>query len=193
VEVSFVRSVFLFTLSAIVGCLAFAAGARAAGPDPSNYPLRVHVLKFTSQSPQPKNKTTTSDDPNYTDGMGIADLFENGQPQGFEFNYSCTEPMKASSGYGTYPARWKRRGKILEILLPRAGKPWELQTCDLNAELINGMVFCWKNSKVAEESAAMLMDWMVKHQYDPENGKDEPVILAGESTDGPTPLAGPDE
>jgi hypothetical protein len=187
-----VRSFFLLVLSVVAGCLALSADARAAGPDPSNYPLRVHVLKFVSRTAQPKNKTTTSDDPNYTDGMGIADLFENGQPRGFEFNYSCTEPMKASGGYGTYPARWKKREKTLEILLPRVGKPWELQTCDLNAELISGLVFVWNNDKVAEESAAAFRDWMVKHQYDPENGKDEPVILAGESTDGPTPLAGPE-
>ena len=47
------------------------------------------------------------------------------------------------------------------------------------------MVFFWKNGSLAVEASKVLKDWMVKHQYNPEEGKDEPVMAAGE-------LSGPD-
>jgi hypothetical protein len=82
--------------------------------------------------------------------------------------------LRTSGGYATFPARWKKREKTLEVLLPEAGKPWNNVTCDLHAEMRPGLVFFLRNDLLAEESAAVLKDWMAKHQYDPEKGKEDP-------------------
>jgi hypothetical protein len=175
------RPVVFLGLTAVAVCLAFSSPALAGGPDPADYPLRVHILKSTAQPRHSREGKHWSDAPDYVDGMGVANLFENGQPRGFQFSYSCIANLQPSSGYGTYPARWKKREKTLEILLPESGKPWNLQACQLQAGMRPGLAFCWRNGLVAEESAALLKDWMVKHQYNPEMGKDDPILSAGDA------------
>ena len=177
------RAVFLFGLCAIAACLAISTTALAGGPDPADFPLRVHVMKNSSQSSHPRESKSfaDSDTADYVTGMGAADLFENGQPQGFQFSYSCIGGMKPSSGYGAYPARWKKQGKTLEILLPETGKPWNLLACELHAQLRPTLAFYWRNGVLAEESAAVLKAWMVKHKYDPERDMVDPVMADGET------------
>ena len=41
---------------------------------------------------------------------------------GFDFNYSCSEKLKASFGYETYPAKWKKQDKVITVLVPVMGK-----------------------------------------------------------------------
>jgi hypothetical protein len=189
--VTFIRPAFFLGWVAVAGILVAATPVLAAKPDPADYPLRVHILKDTAQSRHIREGKSMSDEPDYVDGMGVADLFEGGVPQGFSFSYSCVDGLRASSGYGTYPARWKKKQKTLEVLVPQPGKPWNLQTCPLQVELRPGMVFYWKNGSLAEESGAALKNWMMKHQYDPENEKVDPVMAPGESEDSDSPLAGP--
>jgi hypothetical protein len=175
------RRALLCGVGGVLICLALAATVLAGGPDPADYPLRVHIFKFVSQSRHGRESRTMSDSPNYVDGQGVADLFENGEPRGFMFGYSCMDSLRTSGGYATFPARWKKKEKTLEVLLPEVGKPWNNVSCDLRAEMRPGLAFCLRNDEVAEESAAVFKEWMVKHQYDPEKGKDDP--LAGD--DGP--------
>lgn len=171
--------VFLYMLCGLVSSLAIPTVALAGGPDPANYPLRVHIMKFNTRA-RDTRQTGDHDAPEFVEGMGVADLFENGEPRGLEFSYSCIGGMKESGGYGTYPARWKKKDKTLEILLPETGKPWNLQSCDLHAEMQLGLVFYWRKGVLAEEAAKVLKDWMVKHQYDPEKDMNDPVMVAGE-------------
>jgi hypothetical protein len=176
--VSFMRRVLLIALCAVVGCIALSTAVEASGPDPADYPLRVLVFKNTFQPRHAREGKHFEDGPDYVDGMGVADLFENGSPRALEYSYSCIEGMRASSGYETFPARWKKKDRTLQILLPRPGKPWDNVTCDLKAEMRDGLAFYWKDDEVAVEVAAAFKDWMVKHQYDPENDKNDPVGLA---------------
>jgi hypothetical protein len=191
------QRVFLFGLSAVAFFLTLSNAALASGPNPDNYSLRVHILKYASRS-APSHGKNLSGMQDFVDGQGVADLFENGEPRGFEFTSSCTEPPMASSGYGSFPARWKKKEKTLEILLPQTGKPWNWESCDLRTEMAEGLVFFWKNGSLAVEAAKVLKEWMVKHQYNPEQGKDEPILPVGElpATGGTGPsdpqLAGPE-
>jgi hypothetical protein len=176
--VSFMRRVLLIALGAVAGCIALSTAVEAGGPDPADYPLRVLVFKNTTQSGHPREpKNLNNDGPDYVDGMGVADLFEGGTPSAFQYTYSCIEGMRASSGYETFPAKWKKRGKTVQILLPRPGKPWDSVSCDLKAEMRDGIAFYWKDDEVAAEGSAAFKEWMVKHQYDPENDKNDPVGL----------------
>jgi hypothetical protein len=178
------RRAVVCVLSGLAGCLVFSAVVLAGAPDPGDYPLRVHVLKDTSRSRHSREGKTYSDAPDYLDGEGAADLFEGGQPLGFQFRYSCVEPLKASEAYATYPARWKKREKTLEILVPQPGKPWNLEGCDLQVATRSGLAYFWNpdEDRVVEESSAKFKEWMVKHQYDPEKDLNEPVGLDTEPT-----------
>ncbi len=175
------RRALLRVLSGLACMLAVATPALAGGPDPANYPLRVHIMKVSAQQRNSREGKHLSDSPDYVDGLGVADLFENGQPRGLEFSYSCMGGLRASGRYATFPARWKKKDVSLEILQPEAGKPWNLESCGLHTRMRTGLVFFWNNGALAEEAAAVLKDWMVKHHYDPEMDKEEPVFGAGES------------
>jgi hypothetical protein len=75
-----------------------------------------------------------------------------------------------SIGYETYPARWKKPGKELQILLPADGG-----ACDLKVDVKPDVAYRRHNGSLIEEPAAKFKEWMVKHQYDPEHGMDLPV------------------
>ena len=179
IEVFIMRRAFLCGFGAVLGCLALSTAVIASGPDPADYPLRVHVLKNTTQSRHQRESKTFSDTPDYVDGMGVADLFERGEPQGFEFSFSCIGGLKASASYGSYPARWKKHDKTLEILVPQAGKPWNLNACGLKTEMRPGLVFYFHNGQVAEEGANVFKEWMLKNRYDPEKDQNEPLTPDG--------------
>jgi hypothetical protein len=82
-----------------------------------------------------------------------------------------------SPGYETYPARWLKPGRTLEILEPQFGKPGAYEVCELKVEL-KETVYFKHGGLLDEEPAAKFKDWMDKHQYDPEKGKNEPVATA---------------
>jgi hypothetical protein len=174
--------------AAVACCMALSSVAGAGKPDAAKYPLRVHIFRYAVQPSRSLGTKKPSDGPEYVGGMGQADLFENGEPRGFQFSYSCTVPMIASGGHETFPARWKKKDKTLEILLPQAGKPWNQEGCDLQTEMRTGLVYYWKDGAVAEEPEALLKGWMVKHKFDPENGAEEPVAAAGEPAGVSDPL-----
>jgi hypothetical protein len=179
------RPFFLLSFAALAVCVAVSTPALAARHDADGYPLRVHILKFASHPRNTPNGANRSDSPDYMDGMGVADLFENGDPQGFTFSYSCIDGIKASGGYGTFPARWKKKDKTIEVLIPETGKPQNLETCELHTEMRPGLVFYWRDGTVAQEAATILKQWMTSHHYDPENGRVDPIMS-------PEELAAPD-
>lgn len=174
------RRVFFIGLTGFAFCLLLST-AVLAGRDSASYPLRVHIFQFNSYSHY--YRPTTSLDT--VDGEGRANLFENGEPRGFDFKYRCGERLRGNPGYETYMARWKKPGKELEILLPQFGKPDAFDTCDLVVLMKADMVYHRSNGMLGEEPSARFKEWMLKHQYDPEHGKDIPVALA------PAPAAVP--
>ncbi len=43
--------------------------------------------------------------------------FENGVAQGIDYSFSCSDQVMTSSGYETYPAKWKKKDEELIILM----------------------------------------------------------------------------
>lgn len=80
-------------------------------------------------------------------------------------------------------ARWKKQGQKLEILLPRMGKPGTMDSCDLQVEM-KDFAYYFRNGMIATEPIDAFKQWMQKHQYDPEHGKNQPVATAPEQTSG---------
>ena len=147
----------------------------AFAKDADDFPLRVVIFRNTEHGRHQREAKSFSETPDYMDGIGQADLFENSTPVGLEFSYSCMPGMRPSGGYETFPARWKKRDRTLEILVPEPGKPWNNVSCVLHSTMEPGMVFFWSDDEVMQETTAKFKDWMVKYQFDPENGKDMPI------------------
>lgn len=162
------RRVLLCGLAGLAVCVLLSTAALAAR-NPADYPLRVHIFQFNGHSAYYYQRVE------YVDGEGRANLFENSNPVGFDFSYRCSERLRVSAGYETFLARWKKPGKEIEILLPEFGKPGAATACDLEVLMKDNQVYVRHNGLLSEEPAARYKAWMVKHQYDPEKGLDQPL------------------
>jgi hypothetical protein len=169
------RLILTFVLSVAAGFSLLSTAALAGGPDPDDYPLRVQILRINPRASSSRDPSKLGGVANWVEGSGAADLYENSEPRGLLFTYSCIEGARASSDYETFPARWKKKEKTLEILLPQPGKPWNRVSCNLQAEMRDGLAFYWNDGVMEEEPAAKYKEWMVKHQFDPEKGKEVPM------------------
>lgn len=161
---------FFYALAFAGYCL-ISTAAHAAGHNAADYPLRVHIFQFNGHSHYDNRMLDR------VDGEGRADLFENSQPQGFDFSYMCGGRLMASPGYETYPARWKKRGQTLEILQPVMGKPGAFESCEMKVSLKPDMAYFRHNGGLDEEPAATFKAWMEKHKYDPEHGLNAPQAV----------------
>jgi hypothetical protein len=190
------RSVLMRRLSVLAVCLLVAFPALAEKFKPNDFPLRVHIVARNGIRHYYRlGYSAPSASLDAVDGLGEANLFENGQPIGFDFNYQCSQPITPQTGYETFIARWKKQGRSLEILMPvMGGKPGDMNSCELKVNMKQDTVYVRRNGGISEEPAAEFKEWMAKHQYDPEHGKDFPVNLKAEqppaAQSAPTP-AGP--
>ena len=159
----------LSCLTGIAVCLLSAP--LASGRDLSEFPLRVHVFQNTNHVHYVREVIDR------VDGMGRADLFEGGEPKGFDYEFTCSDRLMTSSGFETYPARWKRKDQVLELLIPVMGKQGATKSCELKVEMKDFVYYKHGNALETEPRAAF-KQWMEKHQYDPEHGKNQPVGTA---------------
>jgi hypothetical protein len=150
-------------------CLLLAAPALYAdSKDPAEYPLRVHIFShggvdFYHHEYMDEAK-----------GEGRADLFENSVPHGIDYTFECDQKLKASFGYETYPAKWKKPGKELTVLLPVFGETGHYFTCTLKTD-VKDFAYVHHNHSLSSEPVETYKAWMVRHDYDPEHGKNLPV------------------
>jgi hypothetical protein len=172
------RRFAVFSVVVSAAFLLVSSAAFAGGHNPADYPLRVHIFSHEGHSHYAHNTL------DYVDGEGRANLYQDGQPTGFDYGYRCSDRLMNSMGYETYMARWKKPGKSLEILLPVMGNPNAAHTCELKVDLKAGMAYFKRDGLVSEEPAAVFKGWMDKVQYDPEHGKDLPTppVPAGKGT-----------
>jgi len=59
------------------------------------------------------------------------------------------------------------------------GKPGAMEACELRVEM-KDMAYYRRGDTVDLEPTTAFKQWMEKHDYDPEHGKNEPVAAAGE-------------
>src|SRR5579875_564018 len=154
---------------AVPACLLFASALPlGASKNPSDYPLRIHIFgrsetRFYAQRDLQESK-----------GEGRANLFENGTPHGVDFSFACSDNLRPSFGYTTYPARWKKPGRELEVLLPVFGKTGSFWICDLHTDVKDFAYFA-HDGRMGSEPVEKFQAWMTKHHYDPEHGLETPT------------------
>lgn len=164
-------------LSSFVALLVLASPILAAKFKPGDFPLRVHII-FHNGIRHYRGIGGGMSSLDEVDGLGQGNLFENSQPRGFDFNYACRQPITPQTAFETFPARWKKQDRELEILMPvMGGNPGEMNSCELKVSMKPDSVYVRINGGIGEEPAASLKEWMSKHEYDPEHGKNQPMSL----------------
>jgi hypothetical protein len=138
----------------------------------ADYKLRIHIFS--------RNETTFYHNrvEEEAKGEGRGNLFESGDVHGVDFNFACDQKLRSSFGYETYPARWKKPGKQLTVLLPVFGKSNTYFTCTLNTD-VKTYAYSRVQGKLISEAPERFKAWMVRHEYDPEQGKETPVGVKG--------------
>jgi hypothetical protein len=142
-------------------------GAGAESKNPADYPLRFHIfgrseVNFYSWRTENEAK-----------GDGRAELYENSEPKGIDFSFDCDHKIRASFGYETYPARWKKPGKELTVLMPVFGEAGKFFTCDFHTD-VKDYAYAASRNGLRQEPVDEFKAWMTKVDYDPEHGKDVP-------------------
>jgi hypothetical protein len=143
----------------------------AESKNPADYPLRIHIFGRSE---------TTFYHYRHEDeakGDGRANLFSNGDVRGVDFNFDCSQSLVRSFGYETYPAKWKKPNEELTVLLPVFGKNNAYFTCNLHTQ-VKDYAYASSREGLISEPPAELKAWMVKHDYDPEHGKNVPTRTA---------------
>src|SRR5208337_414045 len=137
-------------------------------PNVNDFPLRVHIFMLNGYSHYYRQGSSAGGGISAldsVDGEGRANLYENSQPRGFDFSYSCSRRLMFSPGFETYAARWKKQDRALEILIPEmGGKPGEMDPCELKVTM-KDTVYFRGNGGVGEEPATVFKTWMDKHEY----------------------------
>lgn len=157
----------------------------AESHNPADYPLRIHIYRRSETTFYSHRETDEAK------GEGRGNLFEGGQPKGVDFQFDCDQRMVTSSGFETFPAKWKKPGQELVILQPQFGKAG-YDTCRLKV-LVKDFAYVSHNGVLSTEPQDVFRQWMTKHQYDPESGKNTPVQVgapAGAPANAP-PAAAP--
>ena len=147
----------------------------------ADYPLRIHIYR--------RNETTFYHHRQEEEakGEGRANLYENGEPKGIDFQFECDNKLQTSSGYETFPAKWKKPGQELVILQPQFGKTG-YDTCRLKV-MVKDFVYVTRNGNLNSEPIDVFKQWMAKHDYDPEHGKTMPTQLAPQAANPTRPGA----
>ncbi|HEY6376746.1 MAG TPA: hypothetical protein VIX90_14590 [Edaphobacter sp.] len=171
-------------LCLVLFCCTLVASAPliAESKNPSDYPLRIHIF--------PHDQTAFYHNRNAEEfkGDGRANLFANGDVHAIDFTFDCSEKLKTSFGYETYPAKWKKPNQELTVLLPVFGKTNAYFTCNLKTD-IKDFTYLTHDGRMSSEPPAQFKAWMVKHDYDPEHGKNSPVKLESQPTASTQPAA----
>lgn len=139
------------------------ASAVAESHNPADYPLRVHIFR-RSETTFYHHRVEEE-----AKGEGKANLFENGDPKGIDFQFECDNKLQTSSGAETFPARWKKPGEELVILQPKFGSGG-YDTCKLKV-IVKEYAYYAHNGSLGTEPIAAFKQWMIRHNYDPEHGK----------------------
>ncbi|HZQ43501.1 MAG TPA: hypothetical protein VFA99_09630 [Acidobacteriaceae bacterium] len=159
----------LTRLCLAAAALVFSAAAiHAESKNVADYPLRLHIFNHSQTTFYHRDVIDE------TKGEGRANLFENGEARGVDFSYECSEKVKASFGFETYPARWKKPGRELTVLFPVFGKAGNFFTCTIKTD-VKDFAYVAHDGRMGYEPVDAFKHWMVMHNYDPEHGKDLPT------------------
>jgi hypothetical protein len=162
-------------LAAPAACLMLfvsATALHAQSKNPADYPYRIHIFN------QDETTFYHNRHADESKGDGRANLFAKGEVHAVDFSFDCGQKLKSSIGFETYPAKWRKPGQELVVLLPVFGHSNTFFTCTLKTD-VKSFAYTRHNGAISQEPSADFKAWMDKHGYDPEHGKNTPAHAAG--------------
>jgi hypothetical protein len=136
---------------AVVGvALAAVSGVAMAAPKSlADYPLRVHI--YNTHWGYGGESAFIEDYSGYH-GHGRANLTDGPDTRGMEYTFECDSHFMTSDPGESYPAKWKKQGQELEMLMTVIGTD-KMRTCHLKVTL-KDFVYERRNGKLETVSIA---------------------------------------
>ncbi|MFC6647256.1 hypothetical protein ACFQBQ_17100 [Granulicella cerasi] len=139
-----------------------ACPAAFAAPNPADYPLRIVVMKDHASNHYYDGMYF------YSHGRGKANLFDGARVNAMEYQFRCEGHPTSNEADEFYPARWKKPGVELEMLMGEIGsshvskctlqvamKPYVYRVHDGSIETLTQEQWANRQQRAAEASAAM--------------------------------------
>jgi hypothetical protein len=99
--------------------------AHASDRNPGSFPLQVQIVYRHGHRHHH----------GYFAGEGKGNLIQGNQINGMEFSFACEYKFNDSEADEVYPARWKKEGLTLDILMGEMGSETRTHTCQLKIAL----------------------------------------------------------
>jgi hypothetical protein len=136
---------FLLALLLAIAALSVSP-LRAAMRNPEDYPLRVHIYDKHEHRTRPGRAFA------YTyAGHGRGNVIDGDEIHAMEYDYNCVDSFLVSEAGEDYPAKWKRPGLSLELLIGVIGSDTRTHACELKVAL-KDYVFLYANGKLTQIS-----------------------------------------
>jgi hypothetical protein len=124
-----------------------------AGKDPSDYPLKVHVLQ--------QHWSSHNSFRGWYRATGRGNVWEGDSVHGFDFKYDCSFGLTRTARNQAYLAKWKKPGLRLELLAMQIGKEGKYQDCELETT-VRGGVYIRTHGDITEMSQDEYKDRLAK-------------------------------
>lgn len=121
-----------------------------AGKNPSDYPLKVHILQ--------QNWSSHNNYRNEFKGTGRGNIWESDAVHAFDYSYECSFRVGRTARNQPYPARWKKTQLRLAVLAPEVGKNDKYQECTLKTTVHQG-VYVLGGGGISELTQENYKDW----------------------------------
>jgi len=145
------------TLLLPVALFALASPAFAADKNPTDYPIKLTILE-----------THTDTNRWGVHGSGRGRINLDGQVNGIEFQYDCSEKYGVAYGGEYLLARWKRQPSELTVLSHGMGDS-HMNTCDMKVS-VHDFIYVTKDGHLATISQK---EWAMKHKRGGKHQDDE--------------------
>lgn len=139
------RRPILCCLLILLFAAAQATMLHAATRNPDDYPLLVHIYDKHQHHVQQTRHFYT-----YI-GNGRGNITEGDQIHAMEYNFDCVDSFLTSEAGEDYPAKWKKPGLSLELLMGVIGSDTKTRTCVLQVAL-KDYIFTKSKGKIVQIS-----------------------------------------
>jgi hypothetical protein len=120
----------LSLLVAVLFCLPVFALMRK---DPSEYPLKVHILQ--------QNWSSHNNYSNVFKGVGRGNIWEGDSIHAFDYSYECYFRLSRTARNQPYMAKWKKPHVRLALIASQIGQDNKYQECTLKTTVHEGIYF----------------------------------------------------
>ena len=123
--------------------------------DPSEYPLKVHILQ--------QNWSSHNNYRNEFKGTGRGNIWEGESIYAFDYSYTCYFRLSRTARNQPYMAKWEKPHLRLALIAPQIGKENKYEGCTLKTTVHEGIYFLGGGG-ITEMSQQDYKEWKAKRE-----------------------------